>query len=229
MVKYIDGKLSPEVFDFLGLENSAVLSCCTSLFCGDYSNADIAVQTIDDKTASIYSRLNTGSLLFTSKLTDFDELSFGLNDKLISPDVLPYKSTNEIFLLSLEAESNNQVNECRINDIPLNLILDEPMIERKRYLYSADRCKASAVLENDRPVSFGLLSYDSSYCIISDVYTLPEYRKQGFASKVIADLISLAPSGKIYTLCEKSNLSLYQSLGFSVCKTIKKYEIKGNI
>ncbi len=226
MVKLIKGKLPRELFDFLGIKRSAVLSSYTSLFCEDYSDNEIYLQYSSEQISSAFANFADKSLLFVSKDTDYDELKFALNSNLLSTDILPFKKYGSLFLLSCDSNGENEESEFDISDIPLNLILDdERVIEKKKYLYIKGKCRPFALTKDEIVCAFGLLSISDDYNIISDIYTRPKFRRKGYASEIIYNLLSMAPAGKIYTICEEELLSLYLSIGFSPCGEINKYII----
>ncbi|MCR4593929.1 MAG: GNAT family N-acetyltransferase [Clostridiales bacterium] len=227
MVKFIEGEIPEEIFTFLGSEKSAVLSSFTSLFPTDWSDSVISVQYDNNKPMSVFSSFSGSSLLFLSEGSDMEELSFGLESTIYTMNTIDADLVDELYLLSSHSCPSDSVKDCDMSLIPLEIIIrDKKIIDIKQQLSLKGRCKAYALETDGRIISFGLVSFCDEYSVITDLYTLPEFRKHGYASETIQGLLSLAPTDTVYAVSEKKNLDLYKKQGFTLCRTIGKYSIR---
>ena len=227
MVKLIVERIPKEVFGFLGIEKSAVLSSFTSMFPGDWSGSRLSVQYDGSDIVSVFSSFSDSSLLFLSEGSSIEELMFGLESTLYTSDCIDADLCEELYLLSSPSRPSGSVRETDISLLALDRVIkDKRTVETKHHLSLSGRCKAYAVKADGRVVSFGLVSSCDEYSVITDLYTLPGFRKQGYASEVIQGLLSLTPTDTAYAVAEKKNLDLYIKQGFSLCRTIGKYSAR---
>ncbi|MBQ5325048.1 MAG: GNAT family N-acetyltransferase, partial [Oscillospiraceae bacterium] len=66
--------------------------------------------------------------------------------------------------------------------------------------------------------------YDEDTVYITFVSTHPEYRKQGYAAKVIKHIIAENADKKVILKCEDALKPYYEKLGFKAVGTVKLYK-----
>ncbi|PKL37018.1 hypothetical protein CVV38_03985 [Candidatus Peregrinibacteria bacterium HGW-Peregrinibacteria-1] len=68
-------------------------------------------------------------------------------------------------------------------------------------------------LKNKQLLSYCVISQHKTFYHLKDVYTFPEYRRQGFAGQLISQSIKTLKK-PIYLLCKTALIPFYQKLGF---------------
>lgn len=96
----------------------------------------------------------------------------------------------------------------------------EPWSENSLRMLLPERGYGAAVLKDGKVVSYGGMLFALDEAQITDIATLPAFRRMGFAKQILTNLISVAGEKKMKTLSMEvraSNepaLNLYRSFGF---------------
>lgn len=236
MVKFLsenDGKL---IFNYLGQDRSALLSCVTEYYPDCYlENGVFAVQYVDNLPVSVCAHGKSFSLLFASEKSDLEELSFTLKSEFHSPDILPFGTVDKYYLLQKQTLPNLGLPlENKRNYGDFKFVLDLRFSEETvnlQYLFKKG-CGVPFVLsENDVKIGGGLIINSENYSVISHVFVKEEFRGKGFGTEIVKNLLKLSITENVYLTSEKSNLEFYGKLGFTPVLTVNKYDIsnKGSI
>ena len=231
MVKFLSGNDGELIFNYLDLDHSALLSCVTEYYPNSYlENGVFAMQYIDETPASLCAFGNSFSLLFYSDKTDFEELSFTLNNEIHSPDFLGLEKNGEYYLLKKSVLPNTQLafeDKGSYNDFKtvLELNRSEETV-RLQYLFKKGCALPFVLSENGDKIGAGLIINSENYSVISHVFVKEEFREKGFGREIVKNLLTLCKSENIYLISEKSNLEFYGNLGFKPVLTVNKYDTK---
>lgn len=225
--------LSQSVIDYLGAENSALLSGETDIYPGENVLDGVLWVQYDEKNAvSAVYMLNEQlrALLFTSENTDFDELNFVVSRKITTPDILPYKRLDKKYLLrkssDYDPEEKGESTEdyIAIKSLENGVTQENIRIASEKIIRCRQgRCVGAAVRVNGEIVSGGFVTYNGGYAVITDVFTRKEYREKGCGTALVKKLLKLSKSENVYLVCEKKNIDFYEKLGFEIIKTVYEY------
>ncbi|MCH5170333.1 MAG: GNAT family N-acetyltransferase [Oscillospiraceae bacterium] len=231
MVKFLgesDGEL---VFNYLSTDRSALLSCVTEYYPKSYlENGVFAMQYVDETPVSLCAFGDSFSLLFSSDKTDFEEFSFALNNKIHSPDFLPFYKVGEYYLLKKSVLPNSDFsleNNGIYEDFKSVLSLNQSEeTVRLQYLFKKGCVLPFVLSENGTKIGVGLIINSENYSVISHVFVKQEFRGKGFGRSIVNNLLRLCKTEKIYLISEKTNLEFYGKLGFAPVLTVNKYDTK---
>lgn len=236
MVKFLSGKDSELIFNYLGKDRSALLSCVTEYYSNSFlENGVFSVQYIDGLPVSICAQGQSFSLLFASEKSDLDELLFTLKGEIHSPDILPLGKIDEYYLLQKHTLPNSDFFlERKRNYEDFKFILNQNFSDETvnlQYLFKKG-CGVPFVLsENNVKIGGGLIINSEDYSVISHVFVKEEFRGKGFGTAIVKNLLTLCKTANLYLISEKSNLEFYGKLGFTPVLTVSKYDTsnKGSI
>lgn len=226
--------LSQMFFDYLGEQNSAIFSAVTGYYADERLNSGIVwAQYGDDNsiTAAAAVGENGKTLLFTDENADFDELNFLVNGNIISPDTLPFETSETKYLMfaksqygSIEkgVDSKRYFDIKRLNTEDITRATDGAAV--KMYLNAKGLCQGAAIYEKVEIISGGFVSFGKTYSVISDVYVKEEYRGKGHGRDLVKKLLKLSPKENVYLICKEKNIGFYEKLGFTIVKKIFEYK-----
>lgn len=231
MVKFLgesDGEL---VFNYLSTDRSALLSCVTEYYPNSYlENGVFAMQYIDETPVSLCAFGDSFSLIFTSNKTDFEELSFALNNEIHSPDFLSLEKNGEYYLLKKSVLPNTQLafeNKGIYEDFKAVLELNKSEETVKlQYLFKKGCALPFVLSENGTKIGVGLIINSENYSVISHVFVKQEFRGKGFGTEIVKNLLKFCKAEILYLISENNNLEFYGKLGFAPVLTVNKYDTK---
>lgn len=231
MVKFLSENNNELIFNYLDIDQSALFSCVTEYYPNSYlENGVFAMQCIDETPASVCAFGDSFSLLFSSDKTDFEELSFTLNSKIHSPDILPFEKNGEYYLLKKSVFPNlafSLENKGNYEDFKAVLELNQSEETLQlQYLFKKGCALPFVLSENYDKIGGGLIINSQNYSVISHIFVKKEFRKKGFGRSILKNLLSQCNSENVYLICEKGNLEFYGKLGFVPVLTVNKYDTK---
>ena len=233
MVKSINF-LNELIFNYLGKENAAILLSQTGFFidCELNDGALWAQFNDENQITAIISGDNERCVAFASENADFEELSFVINDSVLSTDKLPYKKIDKKHLMHISLEEivaekgmkYTQYNKIeKLND---KLTTDNTTI--KKFLHLKGCCEGAVIEKGLQTISGGFISFNKDLAFISDIFTKEKYRGQGYGKAIVKKLLNISPRKDVYLISRDYNVKFYEKLGFSIVKEIYEYTTKEN-
>lgn len=228
MVKFLCGKDSELIFNYLDKDLSALLSCITEYYPDSFLESGVfAMQYIDGLPVSLSAFGGSFSLLFSSCKADLDELLKALKSEIHSPNELPFLKVGEYFLLkkvicknSAAAPQAQQVYGDFKAVIDLSYGTETINLQ---YLFKKGRALPAVLSRGGEIAGGGLIVNSDEYSVISHIFVKERYRGKGAGTAIVNNLLSLADTQSIYLISEKINLDFYGKLGFSPVLTVNKY------
>ena len=231
MVKFLSKNDNELIFNYLDIDQSALLSCVTEYYPNSFlENGVFAMQYIDETPVGLCAYGDSFSLLFAGDKTDLEELSFALNNEIYSPDFLSLEKNGEYYLLKKSVFPNlafSLENNGNYEDFKAVLELNQSEETLQlQYLFKKGCALPFVLSENDDKIGGGLIINSQNYSVISHIFVKEEFRKKGFGRSIVKNLLSQCNSENVYLICEKGNLEFYGKLGFAPVLTVNKYDIK---
>ena len=233
MVKAYPG-IDKLIFDFLGEANSAALCACLDSYREEpLAAGSVWVQTDENGlfTAVAASSQEGRCLLFPGEKADFAELNFILDEKIFCCEELPLSVIDKKYLMRKTKPSKayeKPADSKLYGEIAaLGGFENRETAFRKTYLYLKGVCRAVLIRENDRGVSGGFVCCNDNFAVISDVFTVSDFRRRGYGSRTVQSLAAAAEGRPVYLVCGSHNTSFYEKNGFEKVKIIYEYENRG--
>jgi GNAT superfamily N-acetyltransferase len=139
------------------------------------------------------------------------------NRKMITEKVISILQFEELMKNGLKKSFEQCIKDLRRGQFSYEDILDEAAKDKRT-------TKIALIYEDTTVISTArLLCESAGMCEINMVYTNPEYRAQGYATKIVKKLIKKA-KGQVYLIVKKNNLAAirtYKKEGF-ICKKEEK-------
>jgi GNAT superfamily N-acetyltransferase len=233
MVKSIN-RVDKLVFDYLGKDNTALFLSQTGFFMDcELKDGVLWAQFNDEnKITAIVSGDNDRCVAFASENADFEELSFVVNESVLSSDKLPYKQIDEKYLMHISLENvigEKGIKYTQYSKIEkLNDKLTPEHTNVKKFLHLKGCCEGAVIEKGLHTISGGFISFNKDLAFISDVFTKEKYRGQGYGKAIVKKLLTLSPRKDVYLISRDYNVKFYEKLGFKVVKNIYEYTTKEN-
>ncbi len=231
MVKFLCGKDSELIFNYLDKDCSALLSAVTEYYPNCYlENGVFAMQYEKNVPVSLICRGGSFSLVFTSEKSDFDELLFILGGEIHSPIGLPVIKTGEYYLLKRNAVPVQDIEQenpncCGSFKDVLSLNGQSETVNLQ-YLLKKGKIKSSVFTENGENAGGGIIINSENYAVISHIFVKENLRGKGIGTEIVKNLLNQAKTENVYLISEKNNLDFYEKLGFIPVLTVYKYNSK---
>ena len=222
--------LNELIFNYLGKENTAILLSQTGFFmnCELNDGALWAQFNDDNQITAIISGDNEKCVAFASGNADFEELSFVINDSVLSSDKLPYKQIDKKYLMHISLDkiiAEKGIKYTQYSKIEkLNDKLTPEHTTVKQFLHLKGCCEGAVIEKGLHTISGGFISFNKDVAFISDVFVKEKYRGQGYGKAIVKKLLSISPRKDVYLISTEHNVKFYEKLGFSIVKDIYEYK-----
>lgn len=228
MVKFLSSQNSDIFFNCLSEQNSALLSSVTGFLPSSFVKDGVfAVQYAENSPVSAFSTGNSFSLLFTTNKSDFDELSFALQNEVHSPNLLPLNKTGEYYLLKCVIPQKNVYHNVSPPCFDgYKFVVSQnggEETENLYYLFKKGMLLPFVQIQNGEKIGGGFISNSENYSVISHVFVKEKYRGHGYGKEIVKNLLRLSESRNVYLISEENNLAFYVKIGFTPVLTVNKY------
>lgn len=222
--------LNELIFNYLGKENTAILLSQTGFFmdCELNDGALWAQFNDDNQITAIISGDNEKCVAFASGNADFEELSFVINDSVLSSDKLPYKQIDKKYLMHISLDkiiAEKGIKYTQYSKIEkLNDKLTPEHTTVKQFLHLKGCCEGAVIEKGLHTISGGFISCNKDLAFISDVFVKEKYRGQGYGKTIVKKLLNVSTRKDVYLISRDYNVKFYEKLGFQVVKNIYEYK-----
>lgn len=230
MVKFLSENDGELIFNYLGKSRSALLSCVTEFYPESYiENGIFAMQYINGLPVSLCCCGETFSLLFTTDKSEIKELLFAANNQIHTAEFLPFKKIGEYYLLQKEILPNALSSlENKGNYEDFKFVVSQnggTETVNLQYLFKKG-CLTPLVLSQDgEKIGGGFIINSENYSVISHIFVEEKFRRKGFGTEIVKNLLKMCKSKNVYLTSEENNLEFYGKLGFTPVLTVNKYNI----
>ena len=164
--------LNELIFNYLGKENTAILLSQTGFFmdCELNDGALWAQFNDDNQITAIISGDNEKCVAFASGNADFEELSFVINDSVLSSDKLPYKQIDKKYLMHISLDkiiAEKGIKYTQYSKIEkLNDKLTPEHTTVKQFLHLKGCCEGAVIEKGLHTISGGFISCNKDLAFI---------------------------------------------------------------